>query len=167
MLTRVSWPSSIPSNHKTLFQFQYTIIYFNNPHAMWMQIVTPVLSAFPIGKRIHIYILYNECKEANPASALPSFYKLLELPADFASPWLLTGLLKFITANDWIRATYCDNPSRPDRWCNLPDDHTARSSVYTRPGYIGIPFRHTVSLLFSFNNVRLISIPNRRLFGMI
>lgn len=66
-------------------------------------------------------------------------------PADFVPPWLLSGNTY---AKTLIRATYSDNPSRPDRRRNLPDDRTATSSECIRQDCIQTLFRCTVSILF-------------------
>lgn len=69
----------------------------------------------------------------------------LSFPADFVPPWLLSGNTY---AKTLIRATYCDSPSRPNCWSNLPDDHTATSSECIRQDCIRTLFRCTVSNLF-------------------
>ena len=65
-------------------------------------------------------------------------------PADLVPPWLLSGNTY---AKVLIRATYCNNPSRPDCWNNLSDDRTATSSECTRLDCIQTPFRCMVSIL--------------------
>lgn len=76
-----------------------------------------------------------------------------EFPADLVPPWLLSGNTY---AKTFIRATYCDSCSRPDRWSNLFDDRTAMSSECTHPDCIQTLFRCTVSILFLIQHSLLI-----------